>query len=233
MPGWLGWSGFVVRRPYGVLALVGAIKRAFTLVEVLLVVALLGVLALFAFAEFGNTERAEHVKESARRMQALVAMCRAEAMNEARAYRVLILADGSLRVECQSDPLQPEDYVPPAVDWARSPVLLEDVWVEAVQVLPEGPPPIRIVDEQIEFTETEYDFVDVTAFEQPPAIEFEPGGMSSSLRWVLRDEQGRGLLLTLDGRLGRVRVADWDAIRPDEVRRPEPVSEPQSGEGRR
>jgi general secretion pathway protein H len=208
-------------------------RRAFTLLELLLVVVLLGVLAAFAWPQFTGVERAEHLGESARRMQALIAMCRAEGMNEARAYRILILADGSLRVECQSDPLKPEDYAAPRVDWARTTVLLDDVWIEAVQVLPEGPPPIRIVDEKLEFPQAEYDLVPVTEFEQPVAIEFEPGGASNSLRWVLRDERGRGALLTLDGRLGRVMVADWDVLNPGEVRRPEPLAEAKSGEGKR
>jgi hypothetical protein len=100
-------------------------------------------------------------------------------------------------------------------------VLLPEVWVEAVQVLPEGPPPIRIVDERLVFPETQIDPVPVVELERPVELNFEPDGTSNSLRWVLRDERRRALLLTLDGRLGRVTVEAWTSVPQDEIRRPE------------
>lgn len=202
-------------------------RQAFTLLEVLLVVALLGLLAAFVLPDFTTAATAEHLKESAHRLRALAAMCRAEAMNATCRHRILIRADGSVRVRRQADPLKaPHLYITPREDWAQSEVLLPDVWIEAVQLLPEGPSPIRIVDDQLEFPETELDPVMVEELERPIEINFEPDGTSNSLRWVLRDAGGNALLVTLDGRLGRVTVEPWNRA-TGEVRRP-PVLPPEA-----
>ncbi len=204
--------------------------RAFTLIELTLVVALLGLLAAFVWPAFSGVEQAEHLSESARRMQALVAMCRAEAMNQGREYQILIRADGSLRVQRQNDPLgAPDKYDAPQIDWVETKVLLDDVWVDSVQFLSDGPPPIRIVDEKIEFPQAVYDLTPVTDYEHPVAIEFAPDGGCNSLRWVLRDERGRRLMLTLDGRLGRVRMEEYDSLAPGEAARPERLPEAETG----
>lgn len=202
------------------------VHNGFTLLEVLMVVALLGVVAAFMWPEFHNVATAEHVKESARRLQALVSMCRAEAMNETRTYRIRTRPDGSVRVLCQADALKaPHLYITPPVGWARQQILLSDVWVEGVQLLPEGPPPIRIIDEQLEFPEVEIKPVPVVELPAALDLDFAPDGTCNSLRWVLRDERGSGLLVTLDGRFGRVKIEDWTAVPEGEIRRPEALPE--------
>jgi hypothetical protein len=163
-------------------------------------------------------------------MKALVAMCRAEAMNQARQYQILIRADGSVRIERQNDPLTaPDKLEEPATHWARTQVLLDDVWVESVQMLPDGPPPIRIVDEQMVFPEPVYELTGVASLEHSAAIEFAPDGLSNSLRWVLRDERGRRVMMTLDGRLGRVQIEDFDSASSDAATRPERLPETDTG----
>jgi len=103
-------------------------------------------------------------------------------------------------------------------------VLLESVWVAAVQMLPDGPAPIMIVDERLQFPDMEINPTPLEEFEQSPAIEFQPDGACDSVRWVLRDDRGNGRLLTLDGRLGRVTVEEYASIRPEDVQRPKPLS---------
>jgi len=198
----------------------------FTLVEVLMVVVLLGVLAALTWPDFSAAARAEHLQQSAQRIRSLVAMCRAEAMNQTCRYRILIRPDGSLRVRRQADPIKaPHLYITPPEGWARTDLLLKDVWVSDIQVLPEGPPPIRIIDDKLEFPEMEINLVPVEELEEPVEIKFDPDGQCNSMRWVLRDGRGRGLLVTLDGRLGRVSSEAWEALPADQVRRPEPVAE--------
>jgi prepilin-type N-terminal cleavage/methylation domain-containing protein len=204
-------------------------RRGFTLLELLMVVGLLAVLALAAWPDLTGTTRAERLKESAKRMEALVAMCRAEAMNDARAYQLVFRQDGSVRVKAQLDPLKaPHLYNPVQAGWGRIEVLQENVWVAAVQLLPEGPAPIRIIDEKLVFPdEQEIEPQPIDEFEQAPTIEFEPDGTCGSLRWVLRDEHEQNLLLTLDGRLGRVGVEDYSNPALDGLRRPKPLTEEQ------
>lgn len=201
-------------------------RAAFTLLELLLVVSLIGVLVAFAWPDFSRAASGESLKESARRLQALVSMCRAEAMNETRTYRIRTRPDGSVRVLCQADALKaPHLYITPPVGWARQQILLSDVWVEGVQLLPEGPPPIRIIDEQLEFPEVEIEPVPVVELPAALDLDFAPDGTCNSLRWVLRDERGSGLLVTLDGRFGRVKIEDWTAVPEGEIRRPEALPE--------
>lgn len=203
-----------------------SVQPAFTLLELILVITLIGLVAVFAWPDFGAAQASEEIRESARRMTTAVAMCRAEAMNDACRYRIRVRLDGSVRVEQQLDPIvAPHVYVPVRASWGRTEPLLPDVWVEAVQLLPDGPAPIRIIDENIEFPEMELEPVPIDEYEFEPTVYFEPDGSCSSLRWVLRDVRGAARLLTLDGRLGRVDWEDWEAVEPDQVRRPEPVEE--------
>jgi prepilin-type N-terminal cleavage/methylation domain-containing protein len=196
-------------------------RRGFTLLELLMVITLLGLLAVFAFPDLHTASRSEHLRESAQRIRALVAMCRAEAMNEMTRYRIMVRPDGTLRVRCQADALKaPHLYITPRVDWARTVILLEDVFVEGLQLLPEGPPPIRIVNEKLQFPQTELVFTPVEELERPMLVDFDPDGTCNSLRLVLRDVRGHGLLLTLDGRVGRLLTEDWTPVLPEDVHRP-------------
>ncbi|MBK9118565.1 MAG: prepilin-type N-terminal cleavage/methylation domain-containing protein [Phycisphaerales bacterium] len=200
-------------------------RHGFTLFEILLVIGLLGVIILLAWPDFTGSARAERLMESARRMQGMVTMCRAEAMNAAVRYRLEFRPDGTVRVLRQADAiLAPHLYLRPQVDWANSP-LLQDVWVEAVQRLSEGPPPLRIIDDKLVFPDSEVAPVPVMELEEAVWLDFRPDGTSRSLRWVLRDAAGRGLLLTLDGRIGRVQIEPWSAVTPEEIVRPVPLAE--------
>lgn len=199
-----------------------ALLRGFTLLEMLMVIAILGVVAMFVVPNFDRGAEAEHLSESGRRMRSLVTMCRAEAMNQTVRYRVRIRPDGTVRVLRQADALKaPHLYIRPPVDWVQTEILLPDVWVAAIQVLPEGPTPVRIIDDKLEFPETELLPIPVEELERAIDIDFEPDGTTNSLRWVLRDVRGKGLLLTLDGRLGRITTDEWPNVAPEDATRPE------------
>ncbi len=193
-------------------------RRAVTLIELLIVIVLIGVLAAFLWPDFGILMRSEQLDESAQRNKALIGMCRAQAMNESRRYRVTLLPDGRMLLSRQRDPLlAPEEFVQVDEGWARVEWLLEDVWVAAVLPLPDGPPPLNVEDDKIEFFEIQ-EFPE--PLENPFNIEFEADGTCTSLRWVLRDESGHGRELTLDGRLGHVTVVELPPMTADEIERP-------------
>jgi type II secretion system protein H len=201
-------------------------QRGVTLLELMLVIALLGVIAAVVWPSFTGFAADRHLDESARRMRALISMCRAEAMNRTARHQVRIRRDGSVSVRRQADPFRaPHLYITPRAGWARTQILMDDVWVESFQLLPEGPPPIRIIDEDLVFPETEVELTSVEDLELPLEINIEPDGSSNSLRWVLRHEDGRALLLTLDGRLGRMQTEPWEAVPSEDLQRPEPLEQ--------
>lgn len=215
-------------------------RRAFTLFEVLIVIAILGVLAAFAWPTFFGERDAGALRETATRMKGLIAMCRAEAMNESRRYRVQYFQDGTIELATQRDAIiAPHEWVQVSTDWSRMQFIVDGVWVESVLALPGGPPPVLIDDETIEFAdEDDYVQMRVEELEAPENLYFETDGTSDSARWVLRDTLGRGLELTLDGRLGRVDIKSIDRLDADEVKRPTPIEhkpleEPQLREGER
>lgn len=190
------------------------IRRAFTLMELLLVIALLALMSILVFPNLGSIGHAEDLLESGRRVKATVAMCRAQAMADGRRYRMTIRPDGRIRVSRQVDPIaRPQEYEEIPSDWARLAILLDDIWVDQVLPLPEGPPPILVEDDTIEFSEfDDAELTSVTELESDFVIDFEPDGSSASARWVIRDRRGAGIQMTLDGRVGRVEVVDAEPI---------------------
>ncbi len=200
-------------------------RNAFTLLEVLMIVTLLAVVAAIAWPDFWQAQRSEELDESARRVKTAVQMCRARAMNESRRYRLTFREDGTIKITRQRDPiLAPHEYFKFHDSWANMSLLLEHVWVESLLPLPEGPPPIELEDELLEFDQFDDEPIPIAELEYPYELNFEPDGISNSLRWILRDEDGRGLELTLDGRLGRVRAELIERLM-DEPERPDPLAE--------
>jgi type II secretion system protein H len=200
-----------------------ASHSAFTLLEVMIVIALLAMVAAIVWPDFGQARRSEELDESARRLKTLVQMCRAQAMNESRRYRLTFREDGTVRVTRQRDPiLAPHEYFRFREPWAQVAFLLEHVWVEALLPLSEGPPPMELKDELLEFKQFDDEPIPVTDLEHGFELNFEPDGICQSLRWILRDGDGRGLELTLDGRLGRVRGRVVEKL-SDAPERPDPL----------
>jgi Tfp pilus assembly protein FimT len=201
-------------------------RSAFTFLEILLVIIIVVAITAMAVPSFSDATKGEQLPESAYRVKALIAMCRAEAMNQARRFRITFRADGNVRVYAQEDALlAPQSFLPVEAEWARGPFLLDNTWVEAVQALPSGPAPVLVEDDAIEFTTIEEEPVSVTEVEKPLQIHFEPDGSSGSARWVLRDAAGRGSLMTLDGRLGRVQVEHWPSVDAKSLERPPPIED--------
>ncbi len=216
-------SGPRLRRPGGVPAGAGG---GFTLLEVLIVLVLLGVLAAVVWPDFGQARRSQELDESVRRMTTLIQMCRARAMNDGRAYRITFRTDGTIRVTRQRDPLYaPEQFVKFREPWAQMTFLLEHVWVESLLPLPEGPPPIDVDDNMVEFEEFRQEPTPIEELDEAFDLDFQTDGTSGSARWILRDAGGRGVQMTLDGRLGRVDVKPVESLDAEGLERPEAVEE--------
>lgn len=202
--------------------------RAFTLIEVLLSLVILGVIVSVFWMSYDDVRHQEDLPESARRIRSAIAMCRAQGMSEGRRYRLRIHRDGTIDLTRQLDPMVAPHLVGRIrTDWAYEVLLLDNVWVESVQPMPEGPPPIGVVDDQLELTK--YDIEEPTMVEElegPVELWFEPDGTSSSARWTLRHGAGPTIRMLLDGRVGRITTdqpptADNDDRKPQ---RPQPIS---------
>lgn len=201
-------------------------RDAFTLFEVLLVIAILGLVVAMVWPDFRGVMRGARLEESAARMRSMISMARAESMNEARRYRLTFFQDGTIRLDRQRDALlAPHEYLHVKEAWMAQEILLEGVWIAALQPLPEGPAPILVEDDDIEFTEIEDDPPSIAELEVPAEINFDPAGVSDSARWDLRDAEGRGIRLTLDGRLGRVTMEALAVIPPADLPRPERMAQ--------
>ncbi|MFO0840350.1 MAG: type II secretion system protein [Phycisphaerae bacterium] len=212
-----------------------AAHHGFTLIEVLIVIVLIGLLYALIAPTFDTENRGGQLDETERRFRSVLAMARAEAMNQAARYRLSIRQDGRLDVLRQQDPIEsPDTYVPVTADWAALPSELQHAWVESVALLPGGPPPVIADKDQTEFEIADLDtyevtLVAVTDLEAPLNLDFEPDGSSASARWVLRDSRGVGVQMTLDGRIGRLEIADVPALPASEIVRPKPVTATKRG----
>lgn len=208
--------------------------RGFTLFELILTLFLLGLLASILWINLDATQHSEDLPESVRRMKSAIAMCRAEAMREGRRYRLRFHRDGSIDITRQLDPIAaPHLACRIASDWAQAPVLLGDVWIEAVQPMPDGPPPIGVEDDELQLTKFDIEAATpVAEMQQPFELWFEPDGTSTSARWILRHAYGTGVRMLLDGRVGRITTDDPPAM--EDNTRPErpqavPIEEKTNG----
>ena len=103
-----------------------AARRAFTLLEVLLVVSILAMLAMFTWPTFEGAAERARLDESVRRLKTLVAMCRAEAMSETP-YRITLRLDGSIAAAARSDHLSPR-LRPGSKGLGEPGLMLDGVW---------------------------------------------------------------------------------------------------------
>lgn len=109
-------------------------RKGFTLLELLLVLALLVLLSAMAWPLMQSQMVAAELPESASRMRSLLYLTRSAAMLEHRRHRIRFSPkDQQPVVEIEYDPiLEPGRYVPVDQDWALEPALLEDVQVHRV-----------------------------------------------------------------------------------------------------
>ncbi len=195
-----------------------------TLFEILLVLVILAVLAVLFLGNLDVLARSRDLTESVTRIKAVLAMCRAQAMATSQQFRIRIHADGSMTLVQQGDPVRaPHMFTLVNDDWARMRFLVEDVWVDSILPLPSGPPPIRVENDELDLDAfDDHQSIPVTELEQPFELLFEPDGSSTSVRLFLRDSSGRGVQLTLDGRVGRVELEELE-IELEDLERPEPL----------
>ncbi len=210
--------------------------RAFTLVEGILVILLLGVLIAFALPDLTPALRKRSLVESADRLRSLIVMAHAQAMQDGLKYRIMFpgTPDPNDRyaekeidvpletlqpvVERQCEPLDnPEAFGGFEAAWKNRPILQEGT--RCVAVLP-GRPNFEITPESPiagpSISEGQAEFVPLT---------LNPDGTTEWVTFVLTDlpfdivpepyHVGRILNVIVDGRTGQTWIQR--ALRVEEV----------------
>lgn len=97
-------------------------QRAFSLIELILVIFLLGLILAFVFPDLKVGERQRALPESADRLQALIIACRAQAIADGREYRLEFPgAPDPLDRMAKTQVNVPVETQPPIVKWQSDP----------------------------------------------------------------------------------------------------------------
>ncbi|MHC4444168.1 MAG: pilus assembly FimT family protein [Planctomycetota bacterium] len=201
-------------------------RRAYTLVEVLLVIALMGLIAVFVFPNLGVDIKRRSLVESADRLRSLIIMTHARAMQDGLKYRIQFPGTADPDdpqydpdidipqttkqpiVERQKDPLDaPDQFEPFRADWKDQQILQEGT--RCVAVLP-GQPNFEVTM-QSEIAGPSISRDDKSTF---VSLIFHPDGTTESwITFVLTDlpvdidvrerHVGRILNVIVDGRTGQ------------------------------
>lgn len=143
-------------------------RGAFTLLEVVTVIALLVLVAYFVFGNYSTPLERSYLPESAERLRALINLTRANAMLDGKRYRIRFVTESDpdadelpledIRqplVEIEHDPIEyPGEFTPLLSAWATEPVLLGEVWCYQVRF---GEPTYESVAAELEEQEFEDD----------------------------------------------------------------------------
>ena len=173
-------------------------RRAFTLLEVSLVIAILVVISAMVVPTFFRQLREDELPRSARTFRSLLTHVRANAAFDCKRYRIRFPNEDELDplggeiqplIEREDDPIrEPEEFSLVTAPWAVEAVLLGDVWCSEVRP---GRPTIEQIRELRERTAEnveeeleEYFEKDDLDPERPP-LYVEPDGTSEWATFVL------------------------------------------------
>jgi len=205
-------------------------RAGVTLLELVLVLAVLGLLATFVVPQFRSPLEQSHLPESAAQLRALIELTRANAMLDGLRYRIRFVDEGDEiydeipekwrhqpLVEFEDEPIEyPGEFRPPLASWASAPTFVGDVWCYQVRF---GEPTFEGVMAELEEQdlEDEDELKEELGLEedQPWVLIFEPDGTSEWMTFRLVDhpqeefddgdmESYLQLDVILDGRLGVV-----------------------------
>jgi len=174
--------------------------RAYTLVEVMLVIGLLVAIGAMAIPRFVGQIEAQRLPGSTGQLRSLLSLARANAAYDGKRYRIRFAAeDEEVRgvdhrqpiVEREEDPVHdPEVYTRVTLPWAVGDTLLTDIWCAEVRT---GRPTIeklqRLRDRaRDDISDALLKQKDAEHFEaERPPVYIEPDGASEWVTFVLTD----------------------------------------------
>lgn len=119
-------------------------RRAYTLVEILLVVGILVAISAYVVPNFMDQIRADAMPRSARKLRSLITLVRAHAALDGKRYQIRFPNEDELdalggdqqpRVEREDDPFEePEVFNLVTAPWAIQTTLLGDVWCPEIRL---------------------------------------------------------------------------------------------------
>ncbi len=165
-------------------------RRAFTLLELILVMVILSTSLALVLPRFGGVVSRQRLRASARRILAVCGRARQEACAFALRYRVVFdQEEEQYWVEVEAEPLEePGGFRVVASAWGAHTQLSQGIGIESVEF------------EEEELTEARADA-------SPPYIEFRPDGTADAATVELVTEKNDRLLVQVDGVVGRARIA--------------------------
>ncbi len=204
--------------------------RAFTLLELMLVLGLLVLLAFFVVPNFQTPIERSYLPESGERLRALITLARANAMLDGLRYRIRFLDERDEvwdelsqyerrqpYIEVEAEPIeQPGEFFPVKASWATPDTFLGDVWCYQVWF---GEPTFESVLAELEEQELQDEEERKEEMgldeDEPWVLIFEPDGTSEWMTFRLIDapyedfdeaelEEYPQIDAILDGRLGMV-----------------------------
>lgn len=175
-------------------------RRAYTLIEVVLVVALLVAISAMAIPRFVGEIEKNKLPGSAGQLRSLISLTRANAAFDGKRYRIRFAGeDEEIKgvdrrqpiVEREVDPVrEPELYVPVNAHWTVGETLLGNIWCAEVRM---GRPTIESLQElrrrgRDDVSEEMRKQRDAEHFEpERPPLVIEPDGASEWVTFVLTD----------------------------------------------
>jgi len=177
------------------------LRRAFTLLEVLLVIAVLVVLAALVAPNIAGRREQAQLEYIASHVSSLLSLARSTAMTTGRRHRCVFDENGSrMWIEHEVDPIeQGGQFEPINANWARFDLAEQDgrcvmVDLSGLHKLIRAKE-IELLDQDL--PEDVYD-----------PVEFRPDGRCDGGMIVLAGPSGRQTALELDGLTGQVRISD-------------------------
>ena len=207
-----------------------AARRGFTLLELMLVLGMLALLAVFVVPNLRSPIERSYLPESGERLRALITLTRANAMLDGLRYRMRFLDESDEQwdklsdhdrlqplIEFEFDPIkQPWEFFPVKASWATPDTFLGEVWCYELRF---GEPTFEDVLAELEDQEfeDERELKEKLGLEEddPWVLIFEPDGTSEWMTFRLIDvpyedfdqagmAEYRQMDVILDGRLGMV-----------------------------
>jgi len=197
------------------------LRPGFTLLELLLSIALL--LLLFSMAAFNALGwwQANHLDEGKLRVETLVRMCRGEACNLGKRLELAPTADGQLAVLVEADPLgKPGQFTPLQAVWAQD---LPNDLVRVVRSELIGSATWRLLERK-----------DEEKTDQPmQAVTFFPDGTVDSAEIELRPthHDGQHALVAVNGLTNEITSKIFVPLTPEEQARQGQANAKDSGTG--